>query len=201
MTQLPVANPVARIRTVLSFVWKIAPPLIFVLPLCVMPWDSTTLVWWVGCGTAAVISLGSLVVALRKLSRHDAGKPSQRDRLLATLRPALTIGLFLLAVVVLNVVENRAARQSDAMLAAIIDQCKQTGCPDAPQEWSHDDTKAWQQVGYWKLTYRARSAGGGREGKEFLLTVTKRTEDEECYVVGRNGLISHTHSVQCSSGY
>lgn len=198
--QTPLTHRIARIRTFLLFVWKVAPPLLFVLPLCFMPWDSTTLVWWIGCGTAAVISLGSLVVELRKLSRHEAGKPSQRDMLLATLRPALTIGLFLLAIVTLSVVENRSVRQSDAMLAEILDDCK-IRCPDVPQGWSHDDTKAWQQAGYWKLTYRARSATGEQEGKQFLLTVAKRTEDEECYVVGRNGLISHTHSVQCSSEY
>lgn len=203
-------NHLTRMFSFLPFVWKIAPPLIFVLPLCFMPWDSTTLVWWVGCGTAAVISLGSLIAALRrsgKLSRHAVTQPSQRDVLLGALRPALTLGLFLLAVVSLNVVENRSAQQSEAALAEILNECKQAQCPDVPQGWPHDGTKAWQQVGYWKLTYQIRRASvgggvqGGHEDKEFLLTVAKRTEDEECYRGSKSGLASHTHSVQCSSEY
>lgn len=208
--QIPVMNHLTRMFSFLPFVWKIAPPLIFVLPLCFMPWDSTTLFWWGGCGIAAVFSLVSLIAALRrsgKLSRHAVTKPLQRDVLLGALRPALTIGLFLLAVVSLNVIENRSARQSEAALAEILNECKLAQCPDVPQGWMHSDAMAWKQVGYWKLTYQIRraSAGGGVQGghedKEFLLTVAKRTEDEECYRGNSSGLASHTHSVQCSSEY
>lgn len=172
---------------------QILPPLLM-LPLFVMPWDVTGLVYWMMCATAALISLFSLLWSLSGLKKTNpstgrlpAGK--------ANLRPLLTVAIFAAAVTAGFVVELATSRYADNLATRLQRSCKDRGrCLPAPEGWPVQGKFARSSYGHWTFVYVTNA-----EQSEFGLWIHRRNENEKCIQGGSALNLSEVISVDCKS--
>lgn len=160
---------------------QVLPPLLL-LPLFVMPWDVTGLVYWIACGIAALISLPNLLGSRPLTSK-------------ASLRPLLTVVLFVAAVATGFVVEEASNRYAEELATHLQHACKTRGrCLLAPEGWRREGKYARSSYGHWTFTYVTNT-----NQSEFGLWIHMRNEVENCVQGGSAISLQEVGAVFCNS--
>lgn len=170
---------------------QILPPL-FLLPLFAMPWDATTLIYWMACGIAALVSMFSLLFGLFRArpSNSSAGcLPAWR----ANLRALLAAVIFVAAAATAFAVDAAANRYAADLASRLQGICQaQQRCLPAPEGWRREGKFARSDFGHWTFSYLTNA-----DQSEFGLWIHRRHEDEKCIHGGHRVPLGEVISVDC----